>query len=220
MAQPRELLRDHGAKTLTDAELLMVVLGSGSQVASLAEVAGGSTAAYPGLAGLATAPVRDLMQVRGLGLAKAASVSAAAEIGRRVLERQSLRVGDYADLSELAEHLMVRFSGVTQEVIIVIFLDTQNRVIQETEVARGGMDSAVVDPRVVFRQGLLVNAAQLILAHNHPSGVTVPSEADIAVTERFIGAGQLMGMALADHLIIGAHNYYAFSEHPDALSLS
>ncbi|WP_175265250.1 JAB domain-containing protein, partial [Lacticaseibacillus nasuensis] len=112
-------------------------------------------------------------------------------------ERQSLRVGDYADLPELAEHLMVRFSGVTQEVIIVIFLDTQNRVIQETEVARGGMDSAVVDPRVVFRQGLLVNAAQLILAHNHPSGVTVPSEADIAVTERFIGAGQLMGMALA-----------------------
>ncbi|KRK73223.1 RadC family protein [Lacticaseibacillus nasuensis] len=220
MAQPRELLRDHGAKTLTDAELLMVVLGSGSQVASLAEVAGGITAAYPGLAGLATAPVRDLMQVRGLGLAKAASVSAAAEIGRRVLERQSLRVGDYADLPELAEHLMVRFSGVTQEVIIVIFLDTQNRVIQETEVARGGMDSAVVDPRVVFRQGLLVNAAQLILAHNHPSGVTVPSEADIAVTERFIGAGQLMGMALADHLIIGAHNYYAFSEHPDALSLS
>lgn len=93
-------------------------------------------------------------------------------------------------------------------------------MIQETEVARGGMDSAVVDPRVVFRQGLLVNAAQLILAHNHPSGVTVPSEADIAVTERFIGAGQLMGMALADHLIIGAHNYYAFSEHPDALSLS
>ncbi|MCX2454775.1 RadC family protein [Lacticaseibacillus nasuensis] len=220
MAQPRELLRDHGAKTLTDAELLMVVLGSGSQVASLAEVAGGITAAYPGLAGLATAPVRDLMQVRGLGLAKAASVSAAAEIGRRVLERQSLRVGDYADLPELAEHLMVRCSGVTQEVIIVIFLDTQNRVIQETEVARGGMDSAVVDPRVVFRQGLLVNAAQLILAHNHPSGVTVPSEADIAVTERFIGAGQLMGMALADHLIIGAHNYYAFSEHPDALSLS
>lgn len=125
MAQPHELLRDHGAKTLTDAELLMVVLGSGSQVASLAEVAGGITAAYPGLAGLATAPVRDLMQVRGLGLAKAASVSAAAEIGRRVLERQSLRVGDYADLPELAEHLMVRFSGVTQEVIIVIFLDTQ-----------------------------------------------------------------------------------------------
>ncbi|WP_225047131.1 RadC family protein [Lacticaseibacillus kribbianus] len=208
--QPREKIQAYGATALTDEELVRLLLGAGSAAVPLTATVASLEAAYPRLVGLEEAPLAALMTLPGLGLAKAATLPGAIEFGRRVLRRRTLRQGTAVDSAEVGREMVARLAGETEEHLLAVYLDVGNRVIAERDVARGGLDHAVADPRVVFRAALLVNAAGVILIHNHPSGGAAPSEADKATTRRFASAGLTLGVMLLDHLVIGEHDYYSF----------
>ncbi|WP_262314732.1 RadC family protein [Lacticaseibacillus parakribbianus] len=207
---PREKIRQYGAAALSDEELVQALLGFGSAAVPLHQTVAAVLAAYPQLRQLRVAEVAELQALPGLGLAKACVLSAAIELGMRVQRRQVLRQGTAVSSATLGAAMVARLAGRSQEVIHAIFLDVQQAVIGEREVARGGLDRAVADPRVVFRAALLLNAAGVVLVHNHPSGRATPSALDDAMTDRFQAAGLAVGVLLVDHLVIGGDNYYSY----------
>lgn len=216
---PRERLLANGAQVLSDEELLRVLLRSGTQTVPLTQTIRTLLARYPGFSGLGPTSTEALLAVPGIGLSKATVLTASLEFGRRVTQRQTLRYGTVTSTQEIGAALTKRLGGQTQEFSIGILMDVKNAVIQELEIARGGVDTAVVDPRVVFRAALLANASKVILVHNHPSGDPRPSPADTAVTERFIKAGEFIGVVFLDHIIVGATDYYSFRQHGQHLKL-
>ncbi|WP_125703073.1 RadC family protein [Lacticaseibacillus daqingensis] len=209
--QPREALQAHGARTLTDEALVRVLLGSGSATVPLTQTVRALADTYPQLVGLARVTVDDLMALPGIGLGKAALLCAAVEFGRRIQTRQVLRQGRILSSQALGTEMIARLAGEVQEVLVAVLLDVKNAVIAERVIARGGIDQSIADPRVVFREALLANAAKLILVHNHPSGDPAPSAADRTLTQRFADAGQLVGIALLDHLVVGGGRYFSFA---------
>lgn len=215
---PREQVLAHGASSLSDRELLQVVLNSGNKVA-LRQTLDILFGLYPHLQGLLTALPEALMAVPGIGQHKAALVLAAVELGQRALRASTMRAGQVTTSAAVAKHMQQRLMGLAHEVIIAVFLDTKNQIIQEQTVAQGGFDQAVADPRVVFGAALRANASKVLLVHNHPSGDATPSQADISVTRRFYDAGGLLGVALLDHVIVGTHDYYSFRQHDASLRI-
>ncbi|WP_204123220.1 RadC family protein [Lacticaseibacillus mingshuiensis] len=210
--RPREKLLANGPGVLSDEELLAVLLGAGSKAVPLRQTIAELLARFPNLAGFDQAAATELLRVPGIGLSKATLLAAAAEFGTRVQRRQYFRFGQILSSQTLGETMIRRFRGVGQEVILILLLDVKNKVIQELEIARGGLDAAFADPRVIFRAALVAKASKLILVHNHPSGDSQPSENDRDVTDRFTTAGAMIGIDLLDHVIVGADDFYSFAQ--------
>lgn len=201
--RPRERLLQRGAGSLSDGELVAVVLRTGRRGASAVEVAREVLEACGGLVGLVRADSAALPRA-GLGPAKRAVLLAALEIGRRaaradVPDRDLLR-----EPSAVARYLSVRYAAADQEVMGALYLDTRHRLIAEGELFRGALSRATVEPRPILKQGLLVGAAALLLFHTHPSGDPTPSAEDLAFTRRMAEAGEVVGVRLLDHLILGS----------------
>ena len=212
--QPRELMLAHGAQVLSDVQLLEVLIGAGGRGHSKTVIAEALPGTFPRLKDMGSASLEELMAISGIGLSKASLLAASIELGQRVQQRQSLRFGQILGAEALGQEMMARLAGAKEEYLLVIFLDVKNAIIQELELSHGGVDKSVADPRVVFRLALRMNASKLILVHNHPSGDSHPSAMDIDLTQRFAAAGALIGIAVVDHLIVGAQNFYSFSmEH-------
>lgn len=152
-----------------------------------------------------------LEHIRGLGAAKRASILAGVELGRRAMQRQTVRYGQIKNSEQLGKTMISRFAGVNQESMLILFLDVKNQIITEQIAAIGTVDSAMADPRIVFREALKLSATNLIMVHNHPSGDPSPSQADRDTTTRFQLAAALLGMHLIDHLIVGGERYYSFA---------
>ena len=209
--QPRERLLAHGPQALTDAELLQLSVRAGNQHYPVQEIVSEVLTTYPALRGLAEGDGDSLDHIRGLGAAKRASILAGVELGRRVMRRQSVRYGQIKNSEQLGKTMVSRFAGANQESMLILFLDVKNQIITEQIVAIGTVDSALADPRVVFREALKLSATNLIMVHNHPSGDPSPSQADRDTTTRFQLAAALLGMHLLDHLIIGRQSYYSFA---------
>ncbi|MFD1483703.1 DNA repair protein RadC [Lacticaseibacillus baoqingensis] len=218
MARLYERVAAHGASGLSDAELIQVLLRSGNGQVPIQATVAAILTQWPALNGLAQATVPDLLALSGIGLSKAVGLVAGVEFGQRVWTQTTLRYGTVVSVQALAAHLMQRLRGQTREVMLTLYLDTKLQVIQEATTALGGLDAATADPRVVFAEALRQNASCLILAHNHPSGDPTPSQADKAVTKRFIQAGQLLGISVYDHLVIGNNQYYSFADHLEDLN--
>ena len=208
--RPREKLLRHGAAALGDNELVAVVLGSGRAKAGALDVANDVLRARGGLHGLARSSCGDLAQVAGIGLAKAAKLVAAQELGRRTLAvapPARIRVATPRDAAAL---LLPAFGSRAVEHFGAVLLDTKHRVIRTAIVATGTLNSTIVEPRDVFREAMLGAAAALVVFHNHPSGDPTPSKDDVVLTERLVAAGFLMGIDVVDHLILGDAKYYSF----------
>ena len=201
---PRERLLAHGPQALTDAELLQLVVRAGNQHYPVKQIVSEVLATYPKLQGL-------LEHIRGLGAAKRASILAGVELGRRAMQRQTVRYGQIKNSEQLGKTVISRFAGVNQESMLILFLDVKNQIITEQIAAIGTVDSAMADPRIVFREALKLSATNLIMVHNHPSGDPSPSQADRDTTTRFQLAAALLGMHLIDHLIVGGERYYSFA---------
>ncbi|WP_054666072.1 RadC family protein, partial [Lacticaseibacillus camelliae] len=199
--QPREMIEAHGALALSDQELLEVVIGSGSGKWQVALVAEAVLRQYPALSGLSAATPAELAQVPGIGPTKAARLLAGLELARRVQQRQTLRYGAVLDAEQIGQAMVQRLSGATEEHLLALMLDVRNAVIRELELAHGGVDKSIADPRVVFRAALALNASRLILVHNHPSGDHLPSAMDSDLTARFVAAGEMIGVTVLDHII-------------------
>ncbi len=212
--RPREKMAACGARGLTDAELIAILLRTGTTEKSALDIAGEMTAdggLYNRLAGITR--LSELMHIKGLGQAKAATVLAALEIGRRLASARPLERVHIGSPQEGADFLMPRLRYATREQFIAVMLNSKNRVIATEIISEGTLTASVVHAREVFAPALLHHAAAVIVAHNHPSGDPRPSNEDRQVTDMLAASGKVLGIPLLDHLIIGDGEYYSFQEY-------
>lgn len=199
--RPREKLLARGAAALTAAELLAILLGSGIHGRSALDMGRDLLAGAGGLNALLAG---DLAGVRGLGPAKRARLMAALELARRALKEELVTRTALVSPRDSAAFLKAQLAHRPYEVFACLFLDNRHRVLAFEELFRGTLDGASVHPREVVRASLRHNAAAVILAHNHPSGVAEPSAADRNITRQLRDALQLVGVRVLDHLVVGA----------------
>lgn len=211
--QPRERLLASGPEGLSDAELIAILLRSGTRNKSAIDIAKELLEKNENsLAMLSRLSVHDIMKVKGLGITKAVTISAALEIGRRRTIEPALtrkQIGSSIDAFQLLHPGM---RDLTQEVFKIILLDRRSKVIAIEEIHQGGMSAMVVDPKVIFRKALERAASSLILSHNHPSGSPLPSQEDMRLTDKIKGAGLMLDISVLDHVIIGDGVYYSFAD--------
>ena len=210
--RPREKMIQRGVSALTNAELLAILLSSGTKDISALDLARTILKELDGLPHLARASVAELTQFRGVGKAKALLIVAAFELGRRkhIRTRETVKV---TSSEVVAEYLGPILSDLNQEVFYVLFLNRNNEIKAERMFFQGGVASTIIDPRIVFREAVHQLASGIILAHNHPSGNLVPSKADKESTEKLIAAGKLFDIHVLDHLILSNHGYYSFLDN-------
>ncbi|MEF3075823.1 DNA repair protein RadC [Methylobacter sp. Wu1] len=211
--RPREKLLQRGSAALTDAELLAIFLRTGTPGKSAVDLARELLADFGSLQSLLDADLSRFCRANGLGSAKYAQLQAVLEMARRhfkeILQRGNALTSPDITRAYLSAHLR----GYSYEVFACLFLDNQHRVIKLDELFRGTIDSASVYPREVAKQALHHNAAAVIFAHNHPSGISEPSQADRQITEKLKQALALFDIRVLDHFIIGDGQPYSFAEH-------
>jgi len=206
--RPRERLLEHGGRSLADSELLAVLLRTGRRGVSALQMAMDLLRESGGLAGLLTATPHSLRRC-GLGPAKAAALLAAVEVGRRLAREQLL---DHEPLSrpvDVARYLALRYHTCDQEVLGALFLDARNHLLGEREIFRGTMSRISVEPREILRECLQRGAAAVYLFHTHPSGDPSPSAEDLLFTRRMVEAAEIVGLRLADHVVLGSRGRWA-----------
>ncbi|HWV15273.1 MAG TPA: DNA repair protein RadC [Cellvibrio sp.] len=210
--RPREKLLNLGPQALSDAELLAIFLRTGCAGKSAVDLARELLQEYGGLRPLLEARQADFCAGLGLGRAKYAQLQAVLEMARRHLSA-SLQEGDLLSSPDLVRsYLMAQLRHQPQEVFAVLFLDSQNRLIAYDEIFFGTIDGASVYPREVVKKALARNAAAAILAHNHPSGLAEPSQADRRITQRLQEALDLVGVRVIDHMVVGDKEVISFAE--------
>lgn len=199
---PRERLLLSGSEGLSDSELVSVVLRTGSRGSSALETARQLLADCGGLGGLVGAGGASLRR-RGVGPAKSASLLAVVELARRLTRESVPRRDPMSHPGAVAEYLRLRYSRKEQEVMGALYLDSRNLLVADCEIFCGTLNRAAVEPRAILKRALLQDAAGLILFHTHPSGDPTPSAEDVAFTRRMVEAGDLLGVRLVDHLVVG-----------------
>ena len=210
--RPRERLMRHGAEAMSTAELIAIVLGSGTKSIPVLHLAQELVMHFGSLQRLAEATFEELCQIKGVGSAKALQLQACFSLGIR-LSRQVIPPKYRIDQPENAYHLIKdAIAHQKQEHFMVILLDVKNGVIHQQVVAIGTLSQTLIHPREVFYPAVRHKAAGLILAHNHPSGDPTPSSEDKEVTKILVEAGHLMGIAVRDHLILGHEQYVSLRQ--------
>ena len=212
--RPREKMAANGAAVLTDAELIAILLRTGTAEKSAIDIASEMTAdggLYKRLAGITR--LNELTNIKGLGQAKAATVLAALEIGRRIASAKPIEKIHLSCPQDVEDFLMPRLRYAAKEQFVVILLNNKNKVIGTEVVSEGSLSSSIVHPREVFAPAILHHAAAIMVAHNHPSGDPKPSIEDEEVTRQLLRSGKVLGIPMIDHVIIGDGNYYSFLEN-------
>lgn len=206
----RERMRAVGSEGLSDAELLAVLLGTGARSEPVGVLASRLLHELGGIAALRRVGVGTLEQLSGVGPGKASRILAAIELGRRVVSRPLPRRARIGSSREVYAALRPRLGDADTERFLAIALDAKNRPVAELEIARGGLSACPVSPADVFRALLREAAAGVVFVHNHPSGEPSPSSEDVALTERLRRAGDLLGVRVLDHVIIGREGWFSF----------
>ncbi|MFW6050566.1 MAG: RadC family protein [Myxococcota bacterium] len=207
---PRERLLRVGPEALSDAELIALLFGTGSTELPVTELAGRVLAEAGGLSGLERMGAGQLAKARGVGVGKACRVVAALEIGRRVACRPLEPGAKLASSQDVDAAVRARLARAQVEQFLAIPLDAKNRAMGELRLAMGGLTACPVAPADVFRALLREAAAAVVFVHNHPSGEPSPSPEDVALTERLRQAGDLLGVRVVDHVIVGREGYFSF----------
>jgi DNA repair protein RadC len=209
---PRERLRARGADALSAAELIALLLRTGTRGRDALDVARALLARTGGLDRLESAPASELAAVSGVGAAKAASLIAAFELGRRCACSHLPEGAALRSPQDVFRHFGARLRRVQQERFVVVFLDGRHRVLGEEMVSQGTLTASLVHPREVFRPALRASAAAVILVHNHPSGDPTPSAEDRVVTDRLARAGEILGVRVLDHVVVAERGYVSLRE--------
>ncbi|MBB5324568.1 DNA repair protein RadC [Anoxybacillus tepidamans] len=211
-ARPRERLLSDGPESLSNQELLAILLRTGTKDESVLQLAQRLLHHFEGLRLLKDATVEEMTSIKGIGAAKAIQILAAIELGRRISrlsydERYVIRSPE-----DGAKYLMDDMRFLSQEHFVAIYLNTKNQVIHRKTVFIGSLNASIVHPREVFKEAIKRSAASIICAHNHPSGDPTPSREDIEVTRRLAECGRIIGIELLDHLIIGDQKFISLKE--------
>ena len=210
--RPRERLLQVGERALSTAELLAIILRTGSGGENVLRLAERLLITFKDLPGLARASVAQLTEVKGIGPAKAIEIKAALEIGRRLLTMAPLEKPRVTAPADAANLLMSEMSLLEKEHLRLVLMDTRNNVIGTPTIYVGSLNTSVIRVGELFRAAIKENAAAFIVAHNHPSGDPTPSNEDIAVTKRIVEAGNLLNVEVLDHIIIGHNNFVSLKE--------
>ncbi len=206
--RPRERLQRLGVEALSAQEILALILGRGISGESVMVTAQRLLSRFGNLRGIAGASLEELSQVKGVGLAKASQIKAAVELANRVesypgrVDKPLLKTPD-----DVATLVQGRLKGKKKEHFLALLLDTRSRLIRIAEISVGSLDSSIVHPREVFKEAVSASAASVIFVHNHPSGDIEASEDDIKLTQRLTQAGEIMGIDVLDHIILGDKKY-------------
>jgi len=210
--RPRERLHAYGAQALTTAELLAILIRTGNAERSAVSLGEYLLAEFGSIKGVASASLEQIARVKGLGEAKAAQIKAAVEFGNRLAlftEDAKPSIGGPRDVANL---LMSDLRYQKKEHLKSLLMDTKNRVLAVRTVSIGDLSSSIVHPREVYKDAVVASAASIIVAHNHPSGDPTPSAEDVAVTKRLMQAGEIMGIDLLDHIVIGDGVFVSLKE--------
>ncbi|MCB0431058.1 MAG: DNA repair protein RadC [Flavobacteriales bacterium] len=211
--RPREKMRSKGARSLSDSELLAILLRSGNADRSAVDLSRDILQAVNhNLSALSRLTLGDLCKFKGMGEAKAMSVLAALELGRRRRATEVTRDAGIGSSSDAFAYIGPHLEDLQHEEFWVILMNRANRVIGLFPVSSGGITGTVADPRVIFRLALEHHACGMILCHNHPSGQLKPSDADKALTRKLCEAGHNLEIQVLDHLIVGTDGYYSFAD--------
>ncbi|MFD1160835.1 MULTISPECIES: RadC family protein [Hwangdonia] len=211
--QPREKLLYKGKTALSDAELVAILIGSGNREESAVALCKRILAsADNNLSELGKLSVEQLMQFKGIGEAKAITITAAMELGRRRRGEEALRKNKITSSASVFELMQPIIGELQHEEFWIIYLNNSNKVIQKNQLSKGGITGTLVDIRLVLKNALQVGATGLILAHNHPSGTLKPSEADKQITNKLKVAAESLDIKVLDHLIITEKAYFSFAD--------
>ncbi len=210
--RPRERFMQHGPQSLSNHELIAILLRTGSKEESVLQLSNRLLTQFEGLRLLKSASLEEMTEIKGIGHAKAIQVLAAVELGRRVAnlaydERYIIRSPE-----DGAKYMMNDMRFLTQEHFVCLYLNTKNQVIHKHTVFIGSLNASIVHPREVYREALKRSAASIIALHNHPSGDPAPSREDVEVTKRLAECGKIIGIDLLDHLIIGENKFVSLKE--------
>ena len=218
--RPRERLAMRGVGGLTTAELIGLVWGSGTRGRSAVDLASDTLAHHDGLAGLARATEMELATIPGIGPARSAQLVAAFELGRRLLADWPAARWTIRGPADVAERLILQMGRLEREELRVVILDTKNHVLRVATVYQGNLSASLVRIGELFRDAVRLNAAGVILVHNHPSGDPTPSPDDLHLTAEALAAGRLLDIALLDHLVIGHDAYVSMRDRGVAFERS
>ncbi|MDQ3563864.1 MAG: DNA repair protein RadC [Pseudomonadota bacterium] len=210
--RPREKLLAKGPRSLSDAEIIAIFLRNGVRGKTAVDLAREMITGFGGLRALIDATHSEFCRTHGGGTAKYVQIQAALELGRRYLEEKLTRGDALCNPEDTHRYLNASMRNLPHEVFACLFLDTRHRIICFEELFRGTLDAASVYPREVVKRALLHNAAAVILAHNHPSGIAEPSSADKALTERLRSALELIDIRVLDHFVIGEGDIVSMAE--------
>jgi len=211
--RPREKLMLKGRQSMSDTELLAILIGSGTRYETAVELAKNILhRAHDNLVELSKMNLNELMAVKGIGQARAITILAALELGRRRNESEVLIRDKIKTSRDAYEIFRSTMGDRPYEEFWIILLNKANKVLQKCNISEGGISGTVVDPKKIFKISLDHHASSIILGHNHPSGVVTPSEADQRITKKIRDAGAMLEVTVLDHLIIGENSYYSFAD--------
>jgi len=211
--RPREKLLAQSRKALSDAELIAILIGSGSRNESAVDLSKRILASVNNnLVDLARLDVPNLTKFKGIGEAKAISIVAALELGRRRKGADKIIKSKITTSNDAYQALLPKLQDLNTEEFWVLMLNRQNEIIELKQISSGGVAGTVVDPKVIFKSAIQSLASSIILSHNHPSGNLKPSKADIAITNKLKSAGESLEIKVLDHLIISEQGYYSFAD--------
>jgi DNA repair protein RadC len=211
--QPREKLLDKGPSVLSNSELIAVLIRTGNLDESAVDVSQKIlTSANNNLNELGKFTLNELTKFKGIGMAKAISIIAALELGRRRKVDDILNKKKITSSHEVYEYFQPIMGDISHEEFWVLMLNRANKIIERQKISQGGMAGTVIDVKIVFRKALEAKASSIILCHNHPSGNISPSKSDIEITKKLYDAGKTMDISILDHIILTDHDYFSFAD--------
>lgn len=210
--RPREKALRYGLESLSDLELVALILQSGNKNRSVFEIASDVLKESESLSKLMSMHVNTLMQIQGIREVKALQLLASVELSKRVI-RSKVYHASIMRPEDVIEWFEFEYGSLPQECFIALYLDTKSKLISHRVLFKGTLNESVVHPREVFKEAFLQNANSVLIAHNHPSGDCTPSKADFEVTYKMVHVAMTMGVNLIDHIIVGQNQYYSFKEH-------
>ncbi len=210
--RPRERLIKYGPESLSNAQLLAIILRTGSGQKGVLDLSIGLLERFETLRDIDSASISDLMSVNGLGVAKIAQIKAAFELGKRLMSESQENRPVFSSARAVYSYFAPRMKNLKKEVFSCLLLDSKNRLLKEVRVSEGTLNRSLIHPREAFREAVREAAQSVIFIHNHPSGDPSPSNDDITVTERLKNAGEIIGIDVLDHIIIGDGRFVSLKD--------
>jgi DNA repair protein RadC len=211
--RPRERLIKYGAESLSDAQLLAIILRTGNKTKSAVDLARTLIGRFKDFRSMDALSISELCKEKGIGTAKAAQIKAAFEIGKRMLSSGSGLKKGFTCSEDVVNYYIPLMKNLKKEIFKTVLLDSKNKILKDVEdetVSKGSLTASIVHPREVFKTAIKESAAAVILVHNHPSGDPSPSREDIEITQRLVKSGEIVGIRVLDHIIIGDGSHFSF----------